>query len=100
MAEEGATLTEILNTLDLAEENLGTLGICLIPGSRPGRPPIFNLGPMDFELAVGIHGETGLARVQVRLMKLHVSIFDELKSYTPHEKKVEYFGAHLFKPSL
>jgi dihydroxyacetone kinase len=65
MAEEGATLTEILTTLDIAEENLGTLGICLIPGSRPGRPPIFNLGPMDFELAVGIHGETGLARVQV-----------------------------------
>ena len=59
MAEEGAKLEDIHAEIEKIVKDLGTMSVCLRPGSRPGRPPMFDLGPNEIELGFGMDGEIG-----------------------------------------
>jgi dihydroxyacetone kinase len=59
MAEAGAKLEEIHAEIVEISKNMGTMSVCLRPGSRPGRPPMFDLGPNEIELGFGMDGEIG-----------------------------------------
>lgn len=48
-------------------ENMATLGICLTPCTVPGsEKPLFILGDHQMELGVGIHGEAGVLKINVK----------------------------------
>ncbi len=66
-AAEGKSLTEIATIGRAAIESLATMGVSLSAGTAPsvGRPS-FELGDDEMELGLGIHGEPGLERTQLR----------------------------------
>ena len=45
----------------------GTIGVCLYPCSVPGAGPSFHLDPQQIGLGLGIHGEAGVKKLQVRI---------------------------------
>ncbi|MBB2891542.1 dihydroxyacetone kinase subunit DhaK [Flexivirga oryzae] len=62
-AEEGRSLTEVADVARRVNEQGRSMGVALTSCTVPaaGRPT-FDLGPDDFELGVGIHGEPGRER--------------------------------------
>jgi dihydroxyacetone kinase-like protein len=62
-AEEGASLAEVAQVAEKANQNTRSIGValssCIIPAS--GRP-IFELGEKEIEVGMGIHGEPGVSR--------------------------------------
>lgn len=65
LAEDGASLDQIVSTVTEALKGMGTLGVSLSPCSVPGCGPTFELPPGDMELGLGIHGEPGVKRSKV-----------------------------------
>jgi len=45
----------LMTLLDCCLLLAGTMGVCLSPCSLPGAGPMFELGPHDMELGMGIH---------------------------------------------
>ena len=39
---------------DGALDDVGTMGVCISPCSLPGAAPMFELGPLDMELGMGM----------------------------------------------
>ena len=66
-AAEGKSLRELMETGRAALQSLGTMGVSLSAGTSPavGRPS-FVLGEQEMELGLGIHGEPGVRREQLR----------------------------------
>jgi dihydroxyacetone kinase-like protein len=62
-AEEGASLDEVAQAAEKANQHTRSIGValssCIIPAS--GRP-IFELGENEIEVGMGIHGEPGVSR--------------------------------------
>eukprot|EP00128_Syssomonas_multiformis_P008354 Colp12_sorted_trinity150504_noHs@7563 len=63
MAQNGASLSEMLQTAEKVTASLGTVGVCLSPCVVPGSHAGFQLGEKEMELGLGIHGEAGVARL-------------------------------------
>ncbi len=65
MAENGASLNEILTTVNQAKSLMGTISISLSPCSVPGQAPTFQIPDDIVEFGLGIHGEAGIKKVQM-----------------------------------
>jgi dihydroxyacetone kinase len=88
LAEQGASLEEIITELRAASESLGSIGVCLSPCSLPGQPPLFSLGPDEIELGLGVHGEAGVERMKVKYQYMKADTYREqrqaqLQRYPP-----------------
>jgi dihydroxyacetone kinase len=66
-AAEGKSLLELVAIGKAAVDSLGTMGVSFSAGTAPavGRPS-FELGEHEMELGLGIHGEPGVQRAEVR----------------------------------
>ncbi|NWX94439.1 TKFC cyclase, partial [Nothoprocta pentlandii] len=82
LAEEGASLEEIVKVVSAATKAMGTLGLSLSPCSVPGSQPTFQLAHDEMELGLGIHGEAGVRRMKV----------------VPADEAVETMLAHMTDP--
>lgn len=66
-AEEGATLEEVKEAADEAIFNTRSMGVALSPCTIPAAgEPTFTLEEDEMELGMGIHGEPGLERGEIR----------------------------------
>ena len=66
-AAEGKSLTDVAAIGRAAIESLATMGVSLSAGTAPSvGKPSFELGADEMELGLGIHGEPGLKRAQLR----------------------------------
>ncbi|MBU8913282.1 MAG: dihydroxyacetone kinase subunit DhaK [Spirochaetales bacterium] len=66
-ADELASLDEVKRVADKAAANVRTMGVALSPNIIPeiGRPQ-FSLGENEMEIGMGIHGEPGIRRGELR----------------------------------
>jgi len=74
-AEEGGTLEEVLTVAQKAADNVRSMGMamssCILPGvGKPG----FVLGENEIEIGMGIHGEPGIEKTNVKTAKEIVNI--------------------------
>jgi dihydroxyacetone kinase-like protein len=67
MADSGASLNEVLRVTQKAALNVGTMGVALSPCIVPevGKPT-FNLEENEMEIGMGIHGEPGIRRGELK----------------------------------
>ncbi|MGC9318240.1 MAG: dihydroxyacetone kinase subunit DhaK [Armatimonadota bacterium] len=66
-AEEGASLQEVKKAADQAIFNTRSMGVALTPCTIPAAgEPTFEIGEDEMELGMGIHGEPGLRRGEIR----------------------------------
>lgn len=63
LADQGASLTQMVDMLQRANERLSSFGVafssCTLPGTDK---PIFEMSETDMEIGMGIHGEPGIHR--------------------------------------
>lgn len=85
-AAQGASLSEVRDSVLLASENLRTMGVALSPCTIPaaGRPT-FELPVGEMEIGMGIHGEPGVRRgrleqADVVAVELMESVLDDLEA--------------------
>jgi len=74
-AEEGGTLEEVLTVAQKTADNVRSMGMamssCILPGvGKPG----FVLGENEIEIGMGIHGEPGIEKTNVKTAKEIVEI--------------------------
>ncbi len=67
MADQLAPLSEVKRIAEKAGENVRTMGVALSPNIVPevGKPQ-FSLGENEMEIGMGIHGEPGIRRGQLK----------------------------------
>ena len=66
-AESGASLDEVFNTANEANENIRTLGVALSPCILPeAGKPTFEINDDEIEIGMGIHGEPGIKREKIK----------------------------------
>ncbi|PSN34369.1 Triokinase/FMN cyclase [Blattella germanica] len=65
MAEEGKSMSEIIESAKMLLKSLATYGVGLSACSLPGSGPLFKIGEDEMELGLGVHGEAGIKRVKV-----------------------------------
>jgi len=66
-AEEGASLEEVAAATRKACEQVSTMGFALSSCQLPGaKKPIFEIGGNEMELGMGIHGEPGIERTNLK----------------------------------
>ncbi len=66
-AAEGRSLADVAETGRLAVEFLATMGLSFSAGTSPAvGKPSFELGEDEMELGLGIHGEPGVRRMQLK----------------------------------
>jgi phosphoenolpyruvate---glycerone phosphotransferase subunit DhaK len=64
-AEAGGSLTEVADIAKRVNDNARSFGVALTSCATPASgTPIFDLGPDEIEVGVGIHGEPGRRRVK------------------------------------
>jgi dihydroxyacetone kinase-like protein len=64
-AEAGGKLSEVADIAKRVNDNSGSFGVALTSCATPASgTPIFDLGPDEIEVGVGIHGEPGRRRVK------------------------------------
>lgn len=67
LAEAGGTLSEVKQAAELAIQNVRSMGVALTPCTLPeAGTPGFTLGEEEMEIGTGIHGEPGVARLNVQ----------------------------------
>lgn len=69
MAQCGKSLDEILQVINKAIKNMGTISVSLSPCSVPGQAPTFQIPPDAVEFGLGIHGEPGIKRIKLASAK-------------------------------
>ncbi|XP_078170681.1 putative 3,4-dihydroxy-2-butanone kinase isoform X2 [Carex rostrata] len=72
-AAAGLSLTEVAAAAKHAAEFVGTMGVALSVCTLPGQPTSGRLGTEKMELGLGIHGEPGVAVVDLQPVDLVVS---------------------------
>ncbi|KAJ3672875.1 hypothetical protein LUZ60_006249 [Juncus effusus] len=72
-AEKGLSLNEVFEEAKHAAGLIGTMGVALSVCTLPGQVTSDRLGPEIMELGLGIHGEPGLAVVEMQKVDLVVS---------------------------
>ena len=65
MAEAGASLESITETIKVVSSNMGTMGLALGPCSLPGQGPLFSVAEDKIEIGLGVHGEAGVGSVDL-----------------------------------
>ncbi len=66
-AEEGAGLEEVMEAAESAIFNTRSMGVALSPCTIPAAgEPTFTLGENEMEIGMGIHGEPGVRRGEIR----------------------------------
>ncbi|XP_066400170.1 putative 3,4-dihydroxy-2-butanone kinase [Miscanthus floridulus] len=65
-ADAGLSLAEVAAEAKHASEVVGTMGVALSVCTLPGQVTSDRLGPMQMELGLGIHGEPGVAVVELQ----------------------------------
>jgi phosphoenolpyruvate---glycerone phosphotransferase subunit DhaK len=66
-AEEGQTLEQVKAVAEKVNANVRTMGVALTSCIPPAKgTPIFDIGPDEMEMGVGIHGEPGRVREKIR----------------------------------
>ncbi|CAJ0581558.1 unnamed protein product, partial [Mesorhabditis spiculigera] len=79
MAEQGKSMDEIADFAEKMNAGCATLGVSLYPCSLPGRPAMFELEEGKMEVGLGVHGEPGKKREDVReVRKLIRQIMDQI----------------------
>ena len=67
MAETGASLDEVHRIAQKAADNIRTMGAAIAPCTVPAAgKPGFELGEDEMEVGIGIHGEPGVRREQLK----------------------------------
>lgn len=62
LAERGAGLAEVRDLAARVARASASIGVALAPCAPPGGSPLFQLGPGEIEIGIGIHGEKGIER--------------------------------------
>jgi dihydroxyacetone kinase-like protein len=66
-AEAGAELDEVKKIAERVISNMGSVGVALSSCTNPAvGKPIFTLGENEMEIGIGMHGETGVARMELQ----------------------------------
>ena len=66
-AEERASLDEVKRIADKTNENVRSMGVALSPCTIPeAGEPTFSIGENEMEIGMGIHGERGIEREELR----------------------------------
>ncbi|XP_071441789.1 PTS-dependent dihydroxyacetone kinase 1, dihydroxyacetone-binding subunit DhaK-like [Hetaerina americana] len=65
MSAEGKSLEEITWMAKKAVTLMSTIGICLSPCILPDGTPSFTLAETEIALGVGVHGETGIGKIEL-----------------------------------
>jgi len=86
-AEAGASLDEVYAIADKVHSNVRTMGLALTSCIPPAKgDPIFDIGPDEMEVGVGIHGEPGRERTKIKpaddITKL---LYDAVQSDLPFQ---------------
>ncbi len=87
-AENGATLSQLKNMGNDIVTHMATLGVSLLPATVPevGKPG-FDLAEDELEFGIGIHGEPGYRREQLKPSKgIAQELVSQLKSELQWEK--------------
>lgn len=65
--DAGLSLEEVLRVAQKARDNINTIGLATAPGSIPGlNKPTFELGEDEIEFGMGLHGEPGIERTNMK----------------------------------
>ena len=66
-AESGADLQKVTDLCRRVNENVRSMGMALTPATVPAAgKPAFELSPNEMEIGIGIHGEPGRQRMELR----------------------------------
>ena len=93
LAERGNSLKSIVSTMegDVFPPNLGTIGLSLTPCTLPGRKEAsFSLGSDEMVLGLGVHGESGVKKMQMSSAK------DTVKAMLDHMTDKKSFTSMSF----
>ncbi|XP_006650504.1 putative 3,4-dihydroxy-2-butanone kinase [Oryza brachyantha] len=71
-ADAGLSLAEVAAEAKHASEVVGTMGVALSVCTLPGQVTSDRLGPKQMELGLGIHGEPGVAVVELQMIDVVV----------------------------
>jgi dihydroxyacetone kinase-like protein len=84
-AEAGAGLDEVLAIADKVNSNVRTMGLALTSCIPPAKgTPIFDIGPDEMEVGVGIHGEPGRERAKMKSAdEITKILYDAVQSDLP-----------------
>jgi dihydroxyacetone kinase-like protein len=84
-AEAGANLDEVLAIADKVNSNVRTMGLALTSCIPPAKgTPIFDIGPDEMEVGVGIHGEPGRERTKLKSAdEITKILYDAVQSDLP-----------------
>lgn len=75
MAEKGSSLADVKKVAEKAIQNVRSIGMAMTPCTLPGvGKPNFTLGDNEIEIGMGIHGEPGIERTEVKSSKDLVKI--------------------------
>ncbi|VDK23369.1 unnamed protein product [Anisakis simplex] len=77
MAEQGTNADTIAEISTRINERIGTIGISLSACSIPGKGAMFKLDDKEMELGLGIHGERGCERTEMKSAKQIAEILME-----------------------
>jgi dihydroxyacetone kinase len=91
-AASGKSLDKVTELAQLVADNCGTVGFSLTTCSIPGKSPAFHLEAGEIELALGIHGESGVKSLKMttsaELVKICVDMIlstDPDRNYLPFD---------------
>ena len=65
MAEKGYSLSDIANECRLINSKMATYGAAVTACTLTGQKPLFEIGPDEIDIGLGIHGEAGVIRTKV-----------------------------------
>ncbi len=80
--DEGLDLEEVVRLAETARDNTFSIGVAIAPGTLPGNDkPTFELKDDELEYGIGIHGEPGIERTEMKPCSEIVSrLYRELKA--------------------
>ena len=85
LAENGASLDEVIAVAEKVNNNVRTMGVALTSCIPPAKgTPIFDIGDDEMEVGVGIHGEPGRERAKItNADSITQTLFDAVASDLP-----------------
>lgn len=79
--DAGLEFDEVVRIAEKARDNISSIGLATFPGTLPGNDkPTFELGENEVEFGMGLHGEQGIERTQMKpANELVARMYSELK---------------------
>ncbi|MDO5344665.1 MAG: dihydroxyacetone kinase subunit DhaL [Lachnospiraceae bacterium] len=80
--DAGLDFDEVVRIAEKARDHINTIGLATSPGTLPGNDkPTFELGENEVEFGMGLHGEPGIERTQMKpANELVDRMYSELKA--------------------